>query len=131
MGKTALILLGSMVAYAAPTLAGDYLDGDQLKHVFCNKTFDGQNHKSGWTFKNYYNADCDRIDVKYLTGDRADDTRTMAMRIYANGDHCVIKKGKERCGKWKDMGNGVYHKFSGRTGKHIITAQSLVEGKQF
>jgi hypothetical protein len=131
MKTTLSLVLGALTLNAATVVAGEYLDGDQLRQVFCDKTFDGENQKSGWTFKNYHNADCDRIELHYLTGDKAGTTTVRTARIYANGDHCVIKQGRERCGKWKDMGNGVYHKFGNRRGNHVITAKNLVEGKKF
>jgi len=111
------------------SFAEDFLAGDALKTVLCGKTFlEGENFGSGWTFKVFYPENCNEITVHYLTGEQAGKRFTWPLRIYPSGDHCVKRDGKDRCAKFKQVGDGVYHAI--RDGKADYSRAKPVDGNQ-
>lgn len=133
--KTALafaMTLGTSMPTAS--FSGDYLSADQREAVFCGKTFDGQNTQSGWTFKVYSHDSCDKISIRYLTGDWAGKTFERRVTRYPSGENCVrFEDGKDRCTKMKDAGNGTYHQYATNgkfNGQHVGTVTNIVEGNK-
>lgn len=130
MKKLITISLAAFLINPLSGIAGEYLTGDEVKAQFCGTTHDGQNIKSNWTFKIYISDDCSEKFIHYLTGDKAGTSKKRGTNIYPSGDYCNIKNGKDRrCGKVKDMGNGEFHKFDFKTGKHTHTFSNFVKGK--
>jgi hypothetical protein len=131
-----ILVLTTLVCAYLPTLSysGEYLSADERKAVFCGKTYDGENLKSGWTYRIYSHSSCDKITIRYLTGDDAGKTFERRVTRYPNGESCVkFEDGKDRCTKVKVAGNGVYHQYATNgkyNGEHIGTVTNIVDGNQ-
>ena len=126
------VLTSIFIFTASNSVAGSTLSGSEWKATFCNKTTDGKNLKSGWTFKIYINESCDKLTVHYLTGDRKGETFDRPLRVMGSGDVCVRRpNGKDRCWKVEPKGDGVFHRLGFSNGKHFVTDKNPVEGKQF
>lgn len=132
-----LIATTAMICLAASSAsyASDYMNQEQREATFCGKTFDGRNEFSGWTFKVHIDGSCKNNTIRYLTGDKAGKTFDRKIgAIYPNGELCrQNNKGKERCNKVKDNGDGTYQVVStaGKwKGKHYATLSNIVDGNQ-
>lgn len=126
------VLTSIFIFTASNSVAGKTLSGDEWKATFCNKTTEGENLKSGWTFKVYVNESCDRFMGKFLTGDRAGESFDRPLRVMGSGDICITRRnGKDLCWKVEPQGNDVFHRIGFSNGKHFVTDRSPVEGKQY
>lgn len=114
-------VLGSSV-----TVAGDFVNGTDLKKAFCGKTFMGENFEKGSTFKVYYPDKCDEVTHHFLTGSNAGQKVTWSLRISPIGEHCVTYDGKEKCTRFILNKEGVYHAM--RDGKAIYSRTNPVTG---
>jgi hypothetical protein len=123
-------LFFALLAFSPLAVSGEYLAEEELKAQFCNKTFHGTNLKSRATFNIHVNESCDRQTVYYLTGKKTGETITLALKLYSNGDYCIVKGGKERCGRVKAIGGGNYHKISSKSGRHTHLYKDFVDGDQ-
>lgn len=126
--KMRLFAMGlAAVLVSSVCVAEDFLVGDELKKAFCGKTFmQGENFISGWTFKVFYPEKCNELTVHYLTGEKAGQRFIRPLRIYPSGDHCVMSSGKDRCEKFIQVSDGVYHAM--RDGKQQYSRAKPVDG---
>jgi len=133
-----LIAYAVLICLAASpiTYASDYMNQEQREATFCGKTFNGKNEISGWTYKVHVDASCKNKTIQYETGKKAGKTFDRQItKIYPNGEWCrLTNRGKQRCNKIKDMGDGTYQgmsTFGKWKGKHYVTLTSIADDGQF
>ena len=122
--KKVLLVLFASVCISSAVSAQDYLNSDQIKAVFSNKTFDILNVEKGVKLKGY-----DDEDGSHLVYIPKKDKISKRKWWVENDMHCTShpKRG-DNCKKMKDMGDGVYHGFS--DGKHTHTLSNFRDGNQ-
>jgi hypothetical protein len=125
--KSCIFAVGFVLALSSSvSVAGDFMNGEDLKKAFCGKTFTGENFEKGSTFKVYYPEKCDEVIHHYLTGSNAGQTVTWPLRISPSGDHCVTHEGKEKCAQFILNNDGVYNAM--RDGKAIYSRADPANG---
>ena len=131
MKKTLALFASLFILMVSNSYGGDTLSGTEWKATFCGKTTEGENLKSGWTFKIFWAESCDSLTVHYLTGDRKGQTFERPLTVMGSGDVCTKRNGRDRCWKVAAKGDGVYHRIGFSNGKHFVTDKNPIDGKQF
>lgn len=121
-----LLLVLPMLALSAcatrQPLSAQALSGEEIERLFSGRSFTLVGMKSGNELVAY--ATGEYCSMRYTDGERVS-----TVRWYTRNDrHCCIKKGKERCGRILDMGNGVYHKII--DGEHTQTMRRFEAGNR-
>jgi hypothetical protein len=125
--KRCMFVVGLVLALGSTvSIAGNFMNGEDLKIAFCGKTFMGKNFEKGSTFKVYYPEKCDEVIHHYLTGNDAGQTVTWSLRISPSGDHCVTHDDKEKCTQFILNNDGVY--LAMRDGKAIYSRSNPANG---
>lgn len=130
MKKILPIALSALFLIPSLSYSSDYMNGKQWQAQFCGKTNDGENHKSGWTFKVYVNQSCDKVTVKYLTGDKAGKTFERKLTVRDDGLACSFSDGKKKCGFYKNGKNGTILRYIPKKNKLIVTSTNFVDGNR-
>lgn len=124
--RTTIMALGLIpVGLSGAVSAEEILNGDQVKTLFSNKTFDGQDVIKDRKYRVYSSTNA-TMKIVYSRGV----TKTRYWLIDDKGRHCVSKEeGKKgKCSVVIGIGGGVYKKIT--NDKHSHTMKNYVDGNQ-
>lgn len=120
-----IIFIFSIFVLFNSAIAGEFLNGDEIKSLVTNKSWDVHNVAKDKTFKGYDNDQGEHyIHVPWKD-------KTFKRRWWVEGDmHCTShpKRG-DNCKKMKKVSEGVYHGIS--DGEHTHTLSNFRDGRDF
>jgi|GEM_PF-1904103 len=108
-----------------PISAEEILSAEEVKKLYTNKTFDGENIIKDEKYRAYSSED-GTLKVEYTNGQSI----ILEWQVDNKGRHCVAKRWakQEKCSKIVSAGDGVYKKIT--NGRHVHTMRNFVEGDQ-
>jgi len=112
----------SLIFNTTPALAGDFLDAAAIKALISGNTVHSEHLKRGFEFKVYFDADGETA----IRQQHGDDTETTYK--FKGDKHCIHWKGKDRCAKIRDNGDGSYDRVN-KKGKVNVKWLKIAEGK--
>ena len=107
-----------------PSQASDFVSGDKLATLIIGKTIHGTHLKKGFEFSVYFDKDGKTALRKKQNGDIVKTTYR-----FDGNTHCIFWKGKDRCAKVMDNGDGTYTRISS-SGLKIVKWTKLDTGNK-
>lgn len=119
--KLSLLFLSTILLFAAPVFAEEYMTTEKIKSVVFGKTFYAKHLIKDFKFKVFF-------DVDGVTAYRTKEAEVIKTTYKFDGNkHCIFWRGNDRCANILDNGNGTYTRV--KNGKHMVDWYKVVQGK--